>query len=85
MIDDNHWSLRAACQGMSAARSDDVFFGTHRGAVKRPRAFCASCPVAADCREFALSLDGSEAHGTYAGLTGRQRDDIRRTRAKGAA
>jgi WhiB family redox-sensing transcriptional regulator len=65
----DQWRLRAACRGKSLK----IFFGDSKREVKQARAFCNACPVKADCLAFAVCLDGSEAHGMFGGLTGRER------------
>ncbi|AHH98112.1 WhiB family transcriptional regulator [Kutzneria viridogrisea] len=63
------WQLRAACRG----RDNAVFFhprnerGSHREERERhAKAICAHCPVLAQCREHALTVE--ETFGVWGGL-----------------
>ncbi len=68
------WRTQAACRGMTAvfypARGDDAD-------QTEARAICQTCPVVADCLDYALTLDVAEI-GIYAG---RSAKELRRLRA----
>lgn len=72
------WTTRAACRGVSL----NTFFGDSARDAKQARWFCDRCPVTGDCLAMAESLDGSEAHGIFGGLTGKQRTAIRQARQR---
>ena len=71
------WTTRAACRGVSL----NVFFGDSIRDVEHARGFCRVCPVIGECLAMAEALDGSEAYGVYAGLTGHERT-LRRLAAR---
>ncbi len=75
------WMWKAACRNVST----NVFFGDTAVDVAVARRFCDACPVDAECLAYALAKDGTEAHGVYAGLTGKERTAIRRSRQREAA
>ena len=67
------WRVRAACSGMDP----DLFF-PERGdviGVARAKAVCASCPVTAECLQYAL--EAKEKQGVWGGLSGQERRAIR--------
>jgi WhiB family redox-sensing transcriptional regulator len=72
------WTLHAACRGIDTA----VFFGDSARAAKRAREYCARCPVIPQCRDLAFTFDDAKAHGVFAGLTGKERDKIRKRRRR---
>lgn len=81
------WQDLAACHGHSLA----LFFGTEKEQYDRPakerreakaKAVCASCPVAEDCREYALSR---REYGIWGGMTDEERASERRRRTRRAA
>lgn len=75
------WVERAACRGADPA----VFYPTATGPASKTalapiRDICASCPVAAECLDYALAcedLDPYGGHGIWAGLTGKERNRLR--------
>jgi WhiB family redox-sensing transcriptional regulator len=69
------WTERANC----ATTDPAIFFPPKGGRVRAARKVCASCPVVAQCLEFALEID--DRHGIYGGLTVEQREQVRRKRA----
>ena len=75
------WTTRAACRGVSLS----VFFADEVRQQERALAFCAACPVTADCLAMAVEMDGSEAYGVFGGRTGRQRTVDRLARQREAA
>lgn len=65
-----HWRTRAACKGADP----DLFFPPEEGGraqSRKAKAFCAVCPVTAQCLQFALS--SPERFGIYGGLAERER------------
>ncbi len=59
-----HWHRAAACRNVGA----DMFFVGRGRSPKAAEAFCAVCPVFADCRAWALSQ--RHLQGIWAGMTG---------------
>ena len=73
------WRNLAACRGLNP----DLFFA-ERGdtlTVRNARAVCATCPVAAECLEYAIAND--ETVGMWGGLCGDELIRERRRRAGG--
>ena len=73
------WRNLAACRGLNPA----LFFA-ERGdtlTVRNARAVCATCPVAAECLEFAIAND--ETVGMWGGLCGNELRQEKRRRAGG--
>lgn len=69
------WALHGRCRSAPAA----VFFPGRGDDVEAARAVCAGCPVASECREYALAHH--ELIGVWGGTTGRERRHLRRARA----
>ncbi len=72
------WRDQAACKGADP----DVFFpsaGESRATVAAARKLCDRCPVQLQCREYVLTTPRRE-DGIWAGLTEKQRREIRRRR-----
>lgn len=74
------WASDAACVSIGTA-----IFYPPAGAVSgfhyaQARAVCNTCPVAAQCLEFAL--DNDERHGMWGGHSPEQRDRILKARGK---
>jgi hypothetical protein len=68
------WMTRAACRGLT-----DLFFaerGDHY-AVLEARKVCDECPVWRECLDWSVTPD-APAHGVLAGLTYRERAQLRR-------
>jgi WhiB family redox-sensing transcriptional regulator len=61
------WFAAAACRGATA-----VMFPERGRSSKRARAVCASCPVRAECFEYACNLVVCPDFGVWAGLTNRE-------------
>ena len=73
------WRALAACRGLDP----DLFFA-ERGdtlTVRNARAVCATCPVAAECLEFAIAND--ETVGMWGGLCGNELRAEKRRRSGG--
>ena len=72
---DTDWRQHAVCRG-----SDPALFFPERGAdVKPAKAVCATCPVAADCLEYALGCTDRLA-GIWGGTAESERRRMRRQR-----
>jgi WhiB family redox-sensing transcriptional regulator len=59
------WVLDAACQN----KEPDIFYPEDEGdeiAIKRAKRICASCPVKAECGEYAIRRD--EEYGAWGGM-----------------
>jgi WhiB family redox-sensing transcriptional regulator len=76
---DVSWQDRAICTG-----THPDFFHPQRGEgpeVKRAQEICETCPVIAECREYALTY--REPFGVWGGLSQRQREKEWKARAHG--
>jgi WhiB family redox-sensing transcriptional regulator len=80
------WQLRAACRGMETSS----FFHpwNDRGVSRHEREaqakqVCAGCPVLAECRSHALSVQ--EAYGVWGGMTENERDALLHRSSRGRA
>ncbi len=73
------WQRVAACRGVDVA----TFFPTRGEPSELARAFCSACSVIAECRDWALAQ--RDDHGIAAGMSGRQRRQLRAERKRGAA
>lgn len=68
---DRTWMADAACKGRH-----DLFFPANgsgkpnRTYHQQAQAICAACPVATQCREYAITIDAR--HGVWAGQTANQ-------------
>jgi len=78
------WQLRAACRGMETSS----FFHpwNDRGVSRHEREaqakqVCAGCPVLAECRSHALSVQ--EAYGVWGGMTENERDALLHRSSRG--
>ena len=73
---DTDWHLDAVC----ATTDPELWFPNDgdRHAARRARELCATCPVARQCLEFALS--NNERHGIWAGFNSDQLARMRRKR-----
>lgn len=69
------WMDDASCRGMDGR----LFFGDQLTIEQRQqvRSTCNGCPVLAPCREYGLHY---ERHGTWGGLTEREREQVRSAR-----
>lgn len=71
------WRRQASCRTLDPS----LFFpagasGTEAQDIAAAKAICASCPVAAPCREFALATN--QEYGVWGGLDEEERRAIRR-------
>lgn len=78
MTGSSGWRGQAACRGMDV----DVFFCEDGTVPVEARRACESCPVRAECLEFALSVPTTA--GYWAGTTQRDRNRMRRQRREAA-
>lgn len=64
------WFDMAACRG----KTELMFPKQHKDItyIAQARAICKSCPVRAQCLEYALEFPPADMHGVWAGLTSRQ-------------
>lgn len=64
------WFEMAACRG----KTELMFPKQHKDItyIAQARAICKSCPVKAQCLEYALEFPPADMHGVWAGLTSRQ-------------
>ena len=64
------WMEQANCKGntllMFPKEHKDITY------IAQARAICKSCPVKAQCLEYALEFPPADMHGVWAGLTSRQ-------------
>lgn len=71
------WQLQAACRGLETSL---FFHAKHERGPARERRIaaakevCYSCPVIAECRQYAL--DAREPYGVWGGLSEDERADI---------
>jgi WhiB family redox-sensing transcriptional regulator len=72
------WMLRAACNGVPP----DLFFSDVREEIDRAKAICATCPVRADCDEYAQMI--RPAYGVWAGFDATERRNLKRRRVRAA-
>ena len=76
------WRHYAACADMPL----DMFFPqpgrNMHSIVKKAKTVCRSCPVKAQCLEYALSFDDRALPGIYGGTTETDRRKIHRQRIK---
>lgn len=71
------WMTDAACRDVDK----ELFFSRRDDeAVAKAKAVCATCPVIADCLEYALTFDKYGDCGIWGGTTRRERLAIRRGR-----
>ena len=65
------WRKRAACIGLDP----EIFYPEPSFPPDEARKVCASCPVSAECLDYALT--SNERFGVWAGTTRRQRREMR--------
>jgi len=73
------WQRDAACRGAAV----DLYFPARGEPTEPARTICSTCTVIAECRNWALAQ--RDDHGIAAGLSGRQRRQLRAERKRGAA
>ncbi len=69
------WRRQAACRDMDT----DVFFPLSDEEAGPAKAVCATCPVRAECLEFAMTT--RQPDGVWGGLTEAERRRLRRRKA----
>jgi WhiB family redox-sensing transcriptional regulator len=82
-VENWEWQLRGACRGIDSS----FFFHPEgeRGAARvrreaRAKAVCRRCPVLADCRQHALTVQ--EPYGIWGGMSESERDRAVRERTR---
>lgn len=68
------WQARARCRGMPPA----MWFPEQGEPTSPIKAICAGCPVRRECLDYAVTTN--QIHGTWGGLSERQRQRMRRGR-----
>jgi WhiB family transcriptional regulator, redox-sensing transcriptional regulator len=69
------WTDRAACRGTDT----EIFFPANPDEEAEALSICATCPVRAQCLDYAVR--NRETYGIWGGTTPEQRRRIRRERA----
>ena len=69
------WTDQAACRGTDT----EIFFPANADEEAEALSICATCPVRAQCLEYAVR--NKEIYGIWGGTTPEQRRRIRRERA----
>lgn len=77
LVGDTEWRRRAACRGSDPG----LFFPSDDEPKDDAKALCRRCPVRQACLDFALA--NREDHGIWGGTGARERERIRRARARG--
>lgn len=75
------WTLAASCRQFDP----ELWFSDDPDDQKAAKRVCSGCAVAWLCMDDALRTDDSTAYGIRAGLTGKQRTQMRRERERTAA
>lgn len=79
------WWINAACRYtpdseayLTPDHDQTIWFEGSVKATRRAVAICATCPVKKRCLASVLGKEGAVAEGIFGGLTGKQRDAMRR-------
>jgi WhiB family redox-sensing transcriptional regulator len=72
IFDREDWMKRGACRGTSPA----LFYAERGEATDTAKAVCATCPIKAECLDFALR--NCEMFGVWGGTSERERRQLRR-------
>jgi WhiB family transcriptional regulator, redox-sensing transcriptional regulator len=72
-LKDQDWRALAHCSSIDP----ELFFSVGARESKQAKQICKGCPVRMDCLNYAMELPVS--HGTWGGLTERERRRTRRT------
>jgi WhiB family transcriptional regulator, redox-sensing transcriptional regulator len=81
---DLSWQEYAACADLPIEQADRIFFPNVGQTGDEARAICATCPVIAKCRSYALSFSiAALPDGIFAGLSVRQRQRIKHEQPEG--
>lgn len=67
-------------RGACTPATQHLFFPPPGSDGHAAKAICATCPVAAECLDYALSAD--ERHGVWGGLNEAERDKLRRSQGR---
>lgn len=73
------WMRNASCRGVDQS----IFFPTRGESAELARSICSTCPVVDSCMTWSLAQP--DDHGIAAGLSGRQRRQLRAERKRSAA
>lgn len=68
------WQDSALC----AQTDPDMWFPEKGGSTRAAKAICASCPVRAECLDYALEHEDIGAHGIWGGLSEVERRGLKR-------
>jgi WhiB family redox-sensing transcriptional regulator len=71
-LNSRDWTDLAKCKNMDKS----VFFPNTYGGVKRAKAICATCPVSAECLQYAT--DNDLTYGVWGGLGEGDRERLAR-------
>lgn len=66
------WVTHALC----AQTDPEAFYPEKGGSTRQPKSVCRSCPVMAECRDYALA--NGEMYGVWGGLSENDRRRLRR-------
>ena len=72
------WRQQAACKGLDTS----IFFPESDAAAGPAKAVCATCPVRAECLEWAIAA--RQEDGVWGGMTDNERRRLRRRRRDAA-
>lgn len=72
------WQRSAACRGVDS----DLFFPERGASTAEAKAVCRTCPVIAECRDFAIA---NWEPGIWGGLSERERRTIRSSQRRAAS
>lgn len=70
------WQQRAACRGMGT----ELFFRGHGESAGEGKAICAGCEVRVECLAQVQTMETQGNHGTWGGLTPRERRGLPRVK-----
>lgn len=62
LLDNTDWAELASCKKLDKS----IFFPSDRGGIKEAKRICATCPVSAECLQYAT--DNKIAFGVWGGL-----------------
>ena len=71
-LNERDWTEQSACKDIDKS----VFFPSTYGGVKKAKAICATCPVSAECLQYATDNDLN--YGVWGGLGEGDRERLRR-------
>jgi WhiB family transcriptional regulator, redox-sensing transcriptional regulator len=77
------WMESALCAELPETEADRTFFPQRGGSSKAAKALCQTCPVKAECLDYAL--EGGDRFGIWGGTSERDRRRLRKLRVPEAA